>query len=189
MEENKKSASSGVIIVLLLIIIAIIAIPVVNSSIQSSELSTMESDAAVVNLLVKEAINTYKADIKTTSFNGKPASEATVGDVLAENGMEDCELSRSIVGNQYSMVFDGDTILVSGGDKKISGTEISLNTTIVSLSEGRVANGSYGGSSKGTCGYKYSDGTICGAPCNKYSGLCDYHFNELDNTYHSLLGD
>ena len=34
-----------------------------------------------------------------------------------------------------------------------------------------------------TCGYQYPDGSVCGKPCNKYDGLCDQHFDELNSTF------
>jgi hypothetical protein len=40
--------------------------------------------------------------------------------------------------------------------------------------------------SSGGCGYKYSDGSTCGASIGSHSPLCDYHFNQLDDTYNSV---
>ena len=38
------------------------------------------------------------------------------------------------------------------------------------------------------CGYKYSDGSTCGASVGSHSPLCDYHFNKLDSTYKYYTG-
>lgn len=35
------------------------------------------------------------------------------------------------------------------------------------------------------CGFKYSDGSTCGAPIGEHGSLCDTHFNQLDSTYKS----
>lgn len=38
------------------------------------------------------------------------------------------------------------------------------------------------------CQFKYSNGTICGRTVGTHSPLCDYHFNQLNDTYNSLVG-
>lgn len=38
------------------------------------------------------------------------------------------------------------------------------------------------------CQYIYLDGTICGNKTNNWSTLCDAHFEELNDTYNSLVG-
>lgn len=43
--------------------------------------------------------------------------------------------------------------------------------------------------SSGGCQYKYLDGSICGAKTDSYDSLCDRHFNELNETYHSFVGN
>lgn len=56
----------------------------------------------------------------------------------------------------------------------------------------KESSGKSGGSTtksqEDTCTYKYSDGSVCGAKTNKYSGLCDKHFEDLYETYQSLGG-
>ena len=49
---------------------------------------------------------------------------------------------------------------------------------------GGVDNYSDGGSG---CGYEYPDGSTCGASVGSHAPLCDYHFNQLDNTYNSVV--
>ena len=38
------------------------------------------------------------------------------------------------------------------------------------------------------CQFKYSNGTKCGRAVGTHSPLCDYHFNQLNDTYNSLVG-
>ena len=43
-------------------------------------------------------------------------------------------------------------------------------------------------STKATCGYKYPDGSICGAKVGSHAPLCDKHFNELNSSYEYYFG-
>lgn len=43
--------------------------------------------------------------------------------------------------------------------------------------------------SEETCKYKYSDGSVCGDPINNYKDLCDYHFEQLNDTYNDYVGN
>lgn len=52
---------------------------------------------------------------------------------------------------------------------------------------GAVEESSNSSSSNTGCGYKYPDGSICGASINNYDSLCDYHFSQLNETYNSLV--
>ena len=72
-----------------------------NTAKSEEELSVFESDTATLNMLVKEAVNTYKVGITTTTYNGKTAAEATVHDVCVMNVIDDSDnyYSRSIGGN------------------------------------------------------------------------------------------
>ena len=129
-----------VIVIAILAILAAIAIPVITTTINSAKISTMESDTASLNMLIKEAINTSKASIKTTKWNDNTADAASVHDVCVENGIEDTTnyYERTIGGSTYTMVWkavsgaDGD-LQVSGGDNTVTGTTINGDTTIASL--------------------------------------------------------
>ena len=80
-----------VIVIAILAILAAIAIPVITTTINSSKLSTMKSDAATTDMLLKEAINTSRASIYTTTYKGKNFKEneadITVQLVLEENNI------------------------------------------------------------------------------------------------------
>lgn len=54
--------------------------------------------------------------------------------------------------------------------------------------KGQFSNNSSSYSSSGKCQFKYSDGSVCGRSTNKYNGLCDEHFNQLNDTYNDLIG-
>ena len=190
-------------IAVIAVIIVAVAIPIAKTNIKNSKLSAFESDCATANMLVKEAVNTYKARIKVITWNGKNADSATVGDVLVENDMYGADesdfYSRTIGGETYELVYDNGNITISGEGYSSKGEPINKNTSIAGLAEGSVESGSYGGASSlgsgsyggagstGTCTYTYSDGSVCGAPCTHYKGLCDHHFNQLNDTYNSLI--
>lgn len=70
---------------------------------------------------------------------------------------------------------------------KIENSDAEFWVDIPNSKSDSSSNGSGTTNSKSTCGYKYSDGSVCGAPTNKYNGLCDRHFEELDDTYNSLV--
>ena len=63
-----------VIVIAILAILAAIAIPVITTTINSAKISTMESDTATLNMLLKEAVNTSKASMSNTTWNGKTAA-------------------------------------------------------------------------------------------------------------------
>ena len=116
-----------VIVIAILAILAAIAIPVITTTINSSKLSTMESDTATVNMLLKEAVNTSKASIKTTTWNGKAADEASVKDVLEENDIrtDDDFFKRHIGGKDYEIVWTAkDNAAIQGGDYEAEGEPI-----------------------------------------------------------------
>ena len=126
-----------VIVIAILAILAAIAIPVITTTINSSKLSTMESDTATVNMLLKEAVNTSKASIKTTTWNGQTADAASVKDVLEENDIRtDAEFfSRHIGGKDYTIVWtDKDNAAIQGGDYEATGDPIE-NMNVSELSD------------------------------------------------------
>ena len=116
-----------VIVIAILAILAAIAIPVITTTINSAKLSTMESDTATLNMLLKEAINTSKAHMTNTKWNGQTAAEASVADVCAENNIIDGDdyYTRHIGGTDYTMVWTGDdNLAISGGEYTAEGDPI-----------------------------------------------------------------
>ena len=128
-----------VIVIAILAILAAIAIPVITTTINSSKLSVMDSDTASLNMLIKECVNTYKADITTTTYAGATAATATVGNVCDENGIDYSGeyFSRTIGGTLY--VMDWVSVGTTGdGDLRVTaetatGTAINDSTPINSL--------------------------------------------------------
>lgn len=103
--------------------------------ISQTKLSTMESDCTTLNMMIKEAIITYKCGNKTKTYNGRTADSATVGDVCEENGVSsDSEFfKRTIGGSTYTFVFSDEDVKISGGDYNNTGETITADSTIASL--------------------------------------------------------
>ena len=125
-----------VIVIAILAILAAIAIPVITTTIKAAKLSTLESDCATVNMLVKEAINTSKAEIKATKWNGQDYTTVTISDICAENDIDDSGdfYSRSISGSTYEMVWTADkNIKVAGDGYDATGTTLTGGEAISGL--------------------------------------------------------
>lgn len=125
-----------VIVIAILAILAAIAIPVITTTIKSAKLSTMESDCATVNMLVKEAINTSKAGIKATKWEGQDYTSATIANVLKENDIDTTGefYTRHISGGTYDMVWTAaKNIQVQGDGYDATGTPITGSETIAGL--------------------------------------------------------
>ena len=128
-----------VIVIAILAILAAIAIPVITTTINSSKMSTMESDCTTVAMLVKEAVNTQMAGISTTKYGSKAATDETltVGDVLAANDIavaaddKGSFFTRSIGGEKYTIGYtttDGVLAIAVAG----SGKDVTTNTVFTS---------------------------------------------------------
>ena len=123
-----------VIVIAILAILAAIAIPVITTTINSSKLSTIDSDKTTVDMVLKEAVNTYKASIWTTTYNSNNASAATVGDVFSEQGLAATLLdSRTIGGTDYQIRWSNGAAVVGSGASP-AGSAISVGTSITALS-------------------------------------------------------
>ena len=117
-----------VIVIAILAILAAIAIPVITTTINSSKLSTMESDKATVNMLLKEAVNTSKASITTTKWEEQDYKTATVKNVLAQNDLrtDDEFFKRHIGGSDYELVWTAKhNVAIQGGTYEETGTPIA----------------------------------------------------------------
>lgn len=75
-----------VIAIAIIAILASIAIPVIISTINSADKSTLESDAATIEMMVKACVNEAKAKVGT-DYNGKVAGTDAVAlsDIFTEN--------------------------------------------------------------------------------------------------------
>lgn len=126
-----------VIVIAILAILAAIAIPVITTTIKSAKLSTMESDATTLNMLVKEAINTSKAEIKATTWNDQDYTQVTISDICAENDIDDSGefYTRHISGGEYSIAWDdaAKNIGVMGDGYDFSGTPLTGGEAITGL--------------------------------------------------------
>ena len=109
-----------VIVIAILAILAAIAIPVITTTINSSKLSTLDSDKTTVDMVLKEAVNTYKASINTTTYNGQKAEDATVSDIFAEQNLDLSILSdRTIGGSHYRITWTGSACTVTSATDAI----------------------------------------------------------------------
>ena len=126
-----------VIVIAILAILAAIAIPVITTTINSAKLSTMESDTATLNMLLKEAVNTSKAHMTNTKWNEKTAAEASVADVCAENNIIDGDdyYKRHIGGVDYEMYWSADdNLYIHGGDYEDQGGTAIQGKSVAELS-------------------------------------------------------
>lgn len=110
-EEVKKNSKKGftlvelVVVIAILAILAAIAIPVVSSTIASSQRSTALSDAQTLELALKEAHAQIVA--KDTSVY---ADTATVNDVITEKSLQSIHVgdTRTIGGHTYTLSWCAD---------------------------------------------------------------------------------
>ena len=108
-EEVKKNSKKGftlvelVVVIAILAILAAIAIPVVSSTIASSQRSTALSDAQTLELALKEAHAQIIA--KDTSVY---AANATVDDVISAKSLQGIKITdtRTIGGTTYTLKWD-----------------------------------------------------------------------------------
>ncbi len=124
-----------VIVIAILAILAAIAIPVITTTINSSKISTMESDCTTIDMVLKDAVNVSKASISTTTYNGNTADVATVADVFTENNLDATTLldTRTIGGVDYQICWDDnlDSAVISGGAYDPVGAYRDLNGAAV----------------------------------------------------------
>ena len=141
-EEVKKNSKKGftlvelVVVIAILAILAAIAIPVVSSTIASSQRSTALSDAQTLELALKEAHAQIVA--KDTSVY---ADTATVNDVITEKSLQSIHVgdTRTIGGDTYTLSWcadDDKCYWMNGSDNLDSsitpgGTTVAIATTDV----------------------------------------------------------
>ncbi len=121
-----------VIVIAVLGILAAIAIPVITTTVNSSKISTMESNAATVEILLKEAVNTSKVGLKT-KYNNQRVVNSTVKDVLIENDIDLQVMDvQNIGGKSYAIYWE----TVSQGTSIHSGTGVTafnIDTKVAAL--------------------------------------------------------
>ena len=125
-----------VIVIAILAILAAIAIPVITTTINSSKLSTMESDRTTIDMLLKEAVNCSKASITTTTWDGNDYTTATVGDVLTENGLATTLMDvRTIGGVDYVIQWDttAETTVIASGTGLTNYDTTTAITTLATM--------------------------------------------------------
>ena len=118
-----------VIVIAILAILAAVAIPVITTTMKSAKISVMQSNVGTLNMLVKEAINTSKIDMKATRWNDKDIYHVTIHDICVENGIDDEAedfYSQTISGDPYEIVWTDDhNIALQGEGLEDTGTPVT----------------------------------------------------------------
>ncbi len=97
-------------------------------------ISEMNGKTSDVEKILKEAIDTYAVGTTETTYNGKPADEATVEDVFVENEESTDVLEQTIGGETYNMVFTtAGKVTLTGGIYDVEGKKLTPTTTIADL--------------------------------------------------------
>ncbi len=137
-----------VIVIAILAILAGIAIPVITTTIKSARISAMESDAASLEILVKECMTTAEAGINTTKYgrNRVSASKANIEDICYSNKLDSSKFpvdgpegknffNRTFGSVTYRMVFVDNKLYISGAEDVPSGNSIDItaNTSMLTL--------------------------------------------------------
>jgi len=126
-----------VIVIAILAILAAIAIPVITTTINSAKLSTLQSDCTTLDMVLKEAVNTSLAKIKTTTYGSAAvtADSATVAQVMETNDLSASLLDvRDIGGKKYVLGWNGESVKVYVG--ATAGNSALLSAAINSLEPG-----------------------------------------------------
>ncbi|MBQ1546331.1 MAG: type II secretion system protein [Clostridia bacterium] len=134
MKRSKKSKKGFTLVELVVVIavlgvLAAVAIPVITSTIRSAKISVMQSNCGTLNMLVKEAINNSKINMKAVRYNDKDIYHATIYDVCKENEMpvdEEGFFAQEIRGDKYEIVWTSKhNIALQGPGLDDTGTPIT----------------------------------------------------------------
>ena len=170
-EEVKKNSKKGftlvelVVVIAILAILAAIAIPVVSSTITSSQRSSAKSNAQTIELAIKEADAAISAKDDTVfKGNGFKASSGT----LTLANISDAKAIKSAVTATYQIdgvkdyiaYYDNDTqkVVFLGTDKNSKAVDVDgtlytgTNTVALSDKKGNVTNVTFDGTGKATKG-------------------------------------
>ena len=175
-EEVKKNSKKGftlvelVVVIAILAILAAIAIPVVSSTITSSQRSSAKSNAQTIEVAIKEADAAISAKDDTVFVNkaGVAAADqfkASSGKLTLKN-IADAKAIKSAVTATYQIdgvkdyiaYYDNDTqkVVFLGTDNNktvdVDGKVYSGTNTVALSSKGAVANVSFNGTGKATKG-------------------------------------
>lgn len=158
-EEVKKNSKKGftlvelVVVIAILAILAAIAIPVVASTIKSSQVSSAKSNAQTVELAIKEAKSAISSGDNSVFANATSGS-ISVSDVAKAKKIESAlDAEYNINGHKYVCAWDSNTAKVyfvdnsdntkTIDDKTLTGTvtKITSSTTdsVTTLAEGSAA--------------------------------------------------
>lgn len=171
-EEIKKNSKKGftlvelVVVIAILAILAAIAIPVVSSTITSSQRSSAKSNAQTIEVAIKEADAAISAkdDTVFVDKSNNNGFKASSGSLTLQN-IADAKAIKSAVTatyqingvKDYQAYYDNDTqkvvFLGSNGSKDVDGNTYTT-TSKVALSDGKgtVANVTFNGTGKATAG-------------------------------------
>ena len=161
-EEVKKNSKKGftlvelVVVIAILAILAAIAIPVVASTITSSQISSAKSNAQTIEVAIKEADAAISAKDDTVFIdktNATPAFKASSGSLTLKNIADAKALDSAVTatyqinGVNYAAYYDNDTqkVVFLGHDKKsvvdVDGKAYTIGTKgTVALSKYDTAN-------------------------------------------------
>ncbi len=133
-KRNKKGFTmiELIIVIAILAILAAIAIPVINTTVNSAKLSSMESDTQTLDMLLKAAVTEMESDTGHAIYNNAPVGPGTnINDIMVESHIPtDLEFSRTIGNVTYYMVWEDKELVVSTNPAHV----ISADTTLALLS-------------------------------------------------------
>ena len=135
-EEVKKNSKKGftlvelVVVIAILAILAAIAIPVVASTIKSSQVSSAKSNAQTVELAIKEAKSAISSGDNSVFANATSGS-ISVADVAKAKKIESAlNAEYNINGHKYVCAWDSNTAKVYFVDDKDSTKTIDSAVTL-----------------------------------------------------------
>lgn len=133
-EEVKKNSKKGftlvelVVVIAILAILAAIAIPVVASTIKSSQVSSAKSNAQTVELAIKEAKSAISSGDNSVFANAS-SGHINVSDVAKAKKIESAlDAEYNISGKTYVCAWDSNTAKIYFVDKTSTTTTIDGKT-------------------------------------------------------------
>ena len=133
-EEVKKNSKKGftlvelVVVIAILAILAAIAIPVVASTIKSSQVSSAKSNAQTVELAIKEAKSAISSGDNSVFANASSGHIAVNAVAKAKKIESALDAEYNISGKTYVCAWDSDTAKIYFVDKTSDTTTIDGKT-------------------------------------------------------------